>query len=212
MNAFQKLLFITLLLSSSLAFGQLTEDPDDRREKGHDPLRTQTVDGKPLPFGQRLRFGGGISGFQFGNPLSLGISPVVAYQATEHLIVGLGGNYLYTRYKANSFVSNANALTINQYGGRGFVMYEFIPSLVPNLYLHGELQTNVYQAKYDQSTANGFTGTVTAPLVGVTYMQPISRRFGINITALYNFSYDRNDLTSYQVYNGSPFVLRLSFF
>ena len=209
MNLFQKLLFITLLLSSSFAFGQLTEDPDERRDKGRDPLRTQTVDGKPLPFGQRLRFGGGISGFQFGNPLSLGISPVVAYQASEHLILGIGGNYLYTRYKPGYF--SGGGLTINQYGGRGFAMYEFIPSLVSNLYLHGELQTNVFQAKYDQSTA-GTTGTVTAPLIGLTYMQPITPRFGVNITALYNLSYDPNDLTSRQVYNSSPFVLRLSFF
>ena len=209
MNLFQKLLFITLLLSSSFAFGQLTEDPDERRDKGRDPLRTQTVDGKPLPFGQRLRFGGGISGFQFGNPLSLGVSPVVAYQASEHLIVGLGANYIYTRYKPGYF--STGGATINQYGGRGFIMYEFIPSIVSNLYLHGELQTNVFQTKYDQNYL-GTTGTVTAPLIGLTYMQPITRRFGVNITALYNLSYDRNDPTSYQVYNGTPFVLRLSFF
>ena len=89
-------------------------------------------------------------------------------------------------------------------------MYEFIPSIVSNLYLHGELQSNLYQQKFDNS--NSYTGSVTAPLIGLTYMQPITRRFGVNITALYNLSYDRNDPISYQVYNGTPFVLRLSFF
>ena len=90
-------------------------------------------------------------------------------------------------------------------------MYEFIPSILPNLYLHGELQTNYYQQKIDQVTG-AYTGSVTAPLVGLTYMQPISRRFGINLTALYNLSYNQSDPISNQVYNGSPFVLRLAFF
>ena len=210
MNHMQKLLFIIALLSSSMAFGQLTADPEERRDQGRDPLRTQTVDGKPLPFSQRLRFGGGISGLRFGNPFSLGISPVVAYQATEHVIVGLGANYVYTRYKPGTIYQN-QGITINQYGGRAFIMYEFIPSILSNLYLHGELQTNTYQQKVDQS-ANTVTGTVTAPLAGLTFMQPISRRFGVNITALYNFNYNQNDPISYQVYGGSPFVFRISFF
>ncbi|GAB3770924.1 hypothetical protein GCM10028818_09120 [Spirosoma horti] len=210
MNYLQKLLFITLLLSSSIAFGQLTEDPDDRKDQGKDPLRTQTPEGRPLPFGQRLRFGGGINGFRFGNPFSLGISPVIAYQATERMIVGIGGNYTYTRYKPGILYAN-QGVTINQYGFRGFLMYEFIPSILPNLYLHGELQTNTYQQKIDQ-VAGAYTGTIAAPLVGITYMQPISRRFGVNLTALYNLNYKPNDPISYQVYGGTPFVLRLSFF
>lgn len=210
MTHFHKLLFAIALLSSSLAFGQLTEDPDERRNQGHDPLRTQTPEGRPLPFSQRLRFGGGISGFQFGNPFSLGVSPVIAYQATEHLIVGIGGNYVYTRYKPGYIYAN-QGVTINQYGGRGFAMYEFIPSILPNLYLHGELQSNYYQQKIDQSVTS-YTGNVTAPLIGLTYMQPITRRFGVNLTALYNLNYNPSDPLSYQVYNGSPFVLRLSFF
>ncbi|WP_460959307.1 hypothetical protein [Spirosoma litoris] len=210
MNHIQKLLFIAALLSSSLAFGQLTEDPDDRRDQGRDPLKTQTPEGRPLPFGQRLRFGGGINGFQFGNPFSIGVAPVVAYQATEHLIVGVSATYTYTRYKPGYIYAN-QGVTINQYGGRGFLMYEFIPSILPNLYLHGELQSTTYQSKTDQ-VAGAYTGTVTAPLVGVTYMQPISRRFGVNLTALYNLNYKPSDPISYQVYGGTPFVLRLSFF
>ncbi|MFD2932295.1 hypothetical protein [Spirosoma flavum] len=210
MNHIQKLLFITALLSSSVAFGQLTEDPDERRGQGKDPLRTQTPEGRPLPFGQRLRFGGGINGFRFGNPFSLGISPVIAYQASERMIVGVGVNYTYTRYKAGLLYAT-QGVTINQYGARGFVMYEFIPSILPNLYLHGELQTNTYQQKVDQ-VAGAYTGTIAAPFLGVTYMQPITRRFGVNITALYNLNYKPNDPISYQVYGGTPFLLRLSFF
>ena len=210
MNSIRTILFITALLSSSLAFGQLTADPDERRGDGRDPLRTQTPEGRPLPFGQRLRFGGGINGFRFGNPFSLGVSPVVAYQATERLILGVGGTYTYTRYKA---YTNTGAtvpyLTYNQYGGRGFVMYEFIPSILPNLYLHGEVESTTIQETENQ-TGRTASAALTSPLLGVTYSQPISRRFGVNLTALYNLNYKSNALAN-QIY-GSPFVLRLSFF
>ncbi|GAB3984449.1 hypothetical protein GCM10028806_59370 [Spirosoma terrae] len=206
MSHIQKLLFLVVLFSSSVAYGQLTEDPEDRRDQGKDPLKTQTVDGQPLPFGQRLRFGGGINGFRFGNPFSLGVSPVIGYQATERLIVGVGGTYNYTRYKAPYY----NPTTYNQFGGRGFLMYEFIPSILPNLYLHGEIENTTIQIKQDGygSIPNQ---SLTSPLVGLTYSQPISRRFGVNLTALYNLNYNDNAGLAQSIY-GSPLVIRLSFF
>ncbi|GAB2523562.1 hypothetical protein [Spirosoma aerophilum] len=211
MNHIQKLLFITALLTSSVAFGQLTEDPDDRRDQGKDPLRTQTPEGRPLPFGQRLRFGGGINGFRFGNPFSLGVAPVIAYQASERMIVGIGATYTYTRYKGiTSTGSTVPVQTYNQYGGRGFLMYEFIPSILPNLYLHGEIENTTVAVKYDQ-TGQTASASLTSPLVGVTYSQPISRRFGVNLTALYNLNYNDNSGLGRTIY-GSPFVLRISFF
>ena len=203
MNHIQKLLLLTALLSSSMAFGQLTEDPDDRRGQGQDPLRTQTPEGRPLPFGQRLRFGGGINGFRFGNPFSLGASPVVAYQATERLLLGVGGTYNYTRYKLPVY----SPTRLNQFGGRGFVMFEAIPSLVPNLYLHGEVETTTIRITSDQNNQSASYG-LTAPLIGLTYSQPISRRFGVNLTALYNL----NDNSLARDIYGSPFILRVSFF
>lgn len=203
MNYINKLLFITALLSSSLAFGQITEDPEDRRDRGKDPLRTQTPEGRPLPFAQRLRFGGGINGFRFGNPFSLGVSPVIAYQATEHLILGLGGTYNYTRYKEPYYAPTR----LNQYGGRGFVMYEALASIIPNLYLHGEVENTSIQVR-DEQTNQKVNYGLTAPLLGLTYSQPISRRFGVNLTALYNL----NDNAIARNIYGSPFIIRVSFF
>ncbi|WP_338874098.1 hypothetical protein WBJ53_00525 [Spirosoma sp. SC4-14] len=206
MSHIQKILFVLCLLSSSVAFGQLTEDPEDRRDQGKDPFKTQTIDGDPLPFSQRLRFGGGINGFRFGNPFSLGVSPVVAYQTTERLILGIGGTYNYTHYKAPYYVPT----TYNQFGVRGFAMYEFIPSILPNLYLHGEIENSSIQVRDDQTSQKSSVG-VTAPLVGLTYSQPISRRFGVNLTALYNLNYNDPQGVSQYIY-GSPLVIRLSFF
>lgn len=206
MSHIQKLLLAIAFFSSSVAFGQITEDPEDRREQGKDPLKTQTVDGQPLPFAQRLRFGGGINGFRFGNPFSLGVSPVVAYQATERVLVGIGGTYNYTHYKAPYYYPQ----TYNQFGLRGFVMYEFIPSILPNLYLHGEVENSTIQVKDDQSGQSRNVG-VTAPLVGITYSQPISGRFGVNLTALYNLNYNDPQGISRYIY-GSPLVIRVAFF
>ncbi|MBC8154669.1 MAG: hypothetical protein H7Z72_17365 [Bacteroidetes bacterium] len=206
MNHITKLVLLSALLTSSVAFGQITADPEERQEQGRDPLKTQTPEGRPLPFSQRLRFGGGITGLRFGNPTSLGASPVVAYQASERLIVGIGLSYTYTRYKPPFY----NATTLNQYSGRGFVMYEFIPTLVRNLYLHGEIENSTVQVKYDDFANQNRTIDVAAPLVGLTYSQPISRRFGFNITALYNLNYSAGS-NSGLVY-GSPYVFRVSFF
>lgn len=206
MNHIQKLLLLVALLSSSMAFGQLTEDPEDRRDQGKDPYRTQTPEGRPLPFGQRLRFGGGINGFRFGNPFSLGVSPVIAYQATERMLIGVGGTYNYTRYKAPYYTPT----TLNQYGGRGFVMYEALASIIPNLYVHGEVESTMIQQKVDQNPSQAASLSLTTPLLGLTYMQPITRRFGVNLTALYNLN--ANSTASQVIYGSSPFIIRLSFF
>jgi hypothetical protein len=213
MKLIQKCLFLLLLLSSGFAFGQLTEDPEDRRDQGREPARTQDANGEPLPFGQRLRFGGGISSLQFGNsrigtPFIIGLSPVVAYQASERLVAGLGVNYTYYRYRlryANQTVTDQS----NQYGGRAFAMYEVVPSLVPHLYLHAEYEGN--NIRYADQLAQEYRRRwVTAPLIGVTYSQRVGRLAGINLSALYNVNYNA-DVYSQYVY-GSPWVIRISFF
>lgn len=216
MNHIQKLLLLTALLSSSMAFGQLTEDPDDRdrRNQGQDPLRTQTPEGRPLPFGQRLRFGGGISALQLGNanqgiPFIIGLSPVVAYQAAERLVLGVGVDYQYARFRTFDTSGQRVNLTANQYGGRGFAMYELIPKLIPGIYAHGEVATTSIQNGYTvpgRSSPGRFT--VTSPLVGLTYSQRVGRLAGINVSALYNLNYTAQ---SRYLYN-SPFVFRILFF
>ncbi|GAA4448489.1 hypothetical protein GCM10023189_06440 [Nibrella saemangeumensis] len=208
-----KLILLSALLSSSLAFAQITEDPEDRREAGREPLRTQTPEGRPLPFGQRLRIGGGISSLQIGNsrigtPLIIGISPVVAYQASERLILGTGVNYTYYRYKLR-LPNQTLTDQFNQFGLRGFGMYEVVPNLVPNLFAHVEYEGN--NIRYADNIAQEYRRRwVTAPLLGLTYSQRIGRLAGINLSALYNVNYNA-DIYSRYVY-GSPFVIRVSFF
>ena len=202
-----------LLLTSGLTFGQITEDPEDRNNQGREPSRARTPEGDPLPFSQRLRFGLGMINLQFGNarigtPLVIGVSPIIAYNASERLIVGAGINYLYRRFKLRTTTGTITE-NFNEYGARGFAMFELIPSAIPNLYAHGELETN--RIWYPDQTVSDYRQRwVSAPLVGLTYMQPVSRRFGINLTALYNLNYN-GDIYSRFAYN-SPWVIRVSFF
>lgn len=216
MKSIRRILLAVALLSSGMAFGQITEDPEDRErgEQGRDPLRTQTPEGRPLPFSQRIRVGGGVSALQFGNsaggvPFIIGLSPIVAYQASEKLVLGLGVDYQYARLKAFDATGRQLNLTANQYGGRAFAMYEVVPSLVPGLYLHGEVANTSIPTRYSvpgQATPSRIS--VTAPLAGLTYSQRVGRLAGINVSALYNLNYTSQ---SRFLYN-SPFVFRILFF
>ena len=74
MRSIYQLLLLISLLSSSVAFGQISEDPEERRNQGQAPLKSQTPTGEPLPFKDRLRFGGGISALNFSPIYHWGIA------------------------------------------------------------------------------------------------------------------------------------------
>ncbi|MEZ0487976.1 hypothetical protein [Fibrella aquatica] len=205
MRQIHHLLLLVALLTSSVAFGQITEDPEERRDQGQTPLKSQTPTGEPLPLKERIRFGGGISALQF-NPFSLGVSPVVAYQVTEHFVAGIGGGYTYTNFK-NFYGGN-----LNQYSGRIFGMYEILPGLIPNIYAHVELDQRSYKATGQLPSFLGrTTGSSTATWLGATYSQPIGRLFSANLSALYNVSYSRT-FNDQILYGNSPFTIRILFF
>ncbi len=199
-------LFFSLLLSGATAFGQISEDPEERRNQGQAPLKAQTPTGEPLPFKDRLRFGGGISALNF-SPFSIGLSPVVAYQVSEHFVAGLGVGYTYTRFGRQFY---GVPITSQQYSGRLFGMYEILPAIVPNLFAHAEISQGSYSIKAD-GQAVGNSGSAMATLLGATYAQPIGRLFSANLSVLYNFNYT-NDLTNQQLYGSSPLVFRILFF
>ena len=128
---------------------------------------------------------------------------MVAYQASEHLVLGVGVGYTYTNY--------SNFGKINQYSGRAFAMYEIIPSILPNLYAHVELDQRSYSTT-DQLTVNGrTTGSATATWIGATYSQPIGRLFSANLSFLYNLNYAAN-ADNAVLFGGQPYTFRLLFF
>ena len=161
------------------------------------PLNEQT-------FKQRLRIGGGISGLQFGNPTILGASPMLGYQATNTLILGLGGTYQYTRY--SSFFGSG-PVKISQLGYRAFAMQSlpFLTELIGGGFAQVEFEQF-------QAVSQGLKVSYRpAFLVGVG-MSTGGRR-SINLTALYDLNYKAFDLGggTYSS-NGSPLVLRIGGF
>lgn len=212
MKQIHHFLLLVALLTSSMAFGQITEDPEERRDQGQAPLKSQTPEGQPLPLKERIRFGGGISNISFNNPFSIGLSPVVAYQVSEHFVAGLGVGYTYSSGFRDFSTNTKIDGKLNQYSGRIFGMYEILPALIPNVYAHVELDQRSYSTTGQLSVGGRTTGSSTATWLGATYSQPIGRLFSANLSALYNVNYSANSANDLILYGSSPFTIRILFF
>ncbi|MCS7018539.1 MAG: hypothetical protein RMJ87_06750 [Cytophagales bacterium] len=146
----------------------------------------------------RVRFGGNFS-FQFGNVTFIDVSPLVFYQATPQLQVGVGATYQYIRFNFRGFNTTANSI----YGGR--VFGRFFPFASSPFFAHAEYE-NLNVAYFDQLVGEVRRGWVPGTFLGGGYSQPMGRRAAFNLTVLYNFSW--NQLRSPYA---SPWVVRAGF-
>ena len=195
----KKLLFF-LLLSIVSYTSTYAQDPIVIKQDSSVRDLDEPVDVRDLPFRQRLKFGGGIGGLQFGNPTVVGISPLVGYQATNDLIVGLAVDY---QYQGGTFLGQK--YSVNQYGPRLFGQYRLhlLENILSGAFLQAELQ------KYYGSESAGNSQSIslnydTQALAG------IGLGFGgFNLTVLYNLNYSedrrRNPFSS-------PLVIRVGGF
>jgi hypothetical protein len=197
---------IALVLCGALtAHAQVpVQDPDKVviKPEGYEaPLEERPL--SELTFAQRLRFGGGLSNLSFGNPTSVGLSPVLGYMLSDKVIVGAGVTYQY--YSLRLFNGR---LTNNLFAYRGFARHS-LP------FLQGLVQNAFAQAEYEQfeSLSDGRIRYRPQMLAGVGFST--GGRFSLNVMALYDFNYragfDPTTGLSYSPY-GSPIVLRVSFF
>ena len=188
----KKLLFF-LFLSIVSYTSTYAQDPIVIKQDSSVRDLDEPVDVRDLPFRQRLKFGGGIGGLQFGNPTVVGISPMVGYQATNDLIVGLAVDY---QYQGGTLFGQK--YSINQYGPRLFGQYRLhlLENILSGAFLQGEVQ------KYYASSQGRSVDYDVQALAG------IGIGFGgFNLTALYNLNY--NEATSPY---GSPIVIRVGGF
>jgi hypothetical protein len=188
----KKLLFF-LFLSIVSYTSTYAQDPIVIKQDSSVRDLDEPVDVRDLPFRQRLKFGGGIGGLQFGNPTVVGISPMVGYQATNDLIVGLAVDY---QYQGGTLFGQK--YSVNQYGPRLFGQYRLhlLENILSGAFLQGEVQ------KYYASSQGRSVDYDIQALAG------IGIGFGgFNLTALYNLNY--NELTSPY---GSPIVIRVGGF
>ena len=187
----KKLLFF-LFVSIASYLSTYAQDPvvikQDSTVRDLDSGEEQDV--RELPFRQRIRFGGGIGGLQFGNPTVVGVSPMVGYQVTNDFTAGLALDYQYYKFTGRD--------AQNQYGPRLFGQYrlKFLENILSRAFAQAEVQ------KYYVSVAGqSFSYDIqTLAGIGIGFG-------GFQITVLYNLNY--NQLTSPY---GSPLVLRVGGF
>jgi hypothetical protein len=91
----KKLLLIIGLLSIGMMYESKAQEAVVIKEEGAEGDLDVERDVSELSFRERLQFGGGISGLSFGNPTSVGLSPMVGYQLTNKTILGVGLTYQY---------------------------------------------------------------------------------------------------------------------
>lgn len=184
-------------------FGQ-SRFEDEKEEKENTPQQEQAEvnSDRPSPaprrnsnFLDRTRFGGNL-GLQFGNPTFINISPRIYYLATEKLWIGVGGTYMYTRYKA-PFVP----FETSTYGGNLSVTYQIFQPI----FLQAEYEPLNFDS-YNPLVGEYERIWVQGVLLGGGISQQIGRG-AVFLSALYNVTW----LDANRSFYGSPWVIRIGF-
>jgi len=190
---------VALILFSFLAYTPelFAQDPIVIKEEGARGDLDLEPDVSELSFRERVHFGGGVSGLSFGNPTSIGISPMAGYLLTNNTILGLGMTYQYYSLSYAGYKATSNLL-----GERIFVRQQ-IPALsafIGQGYLTAQLENF-------NNMSPGTTGGYSNPfLVGVG----IGSRIGINLSLMYDLNY--SETSGKQSPYGSAFVVQVGGF
>jgi hypothetical protein len=133
---------------------------------------------------ENLWFGGGV-GMSFGTVDWIEIAPIVGYNATDKL--SFGGGVLYRYRQDGRFPGDPST---NDYGANVFVRYR----ITPWLFGHGEYEYLNYE--FIRSDLSTYRDTFNSILAGPGISRPLGQRTAFYGLALYNFSYDDNDINS----------------
>jgi hypothetical protein len=170
-----------LLFFSLLTFAGVSEvfaqEPVVIKEEGAEGDLDKEVDVRELPFRQRLNFGAGINGLSFGNPTSIGLSPMVGYSLTNTSIVGAGLIYQYYSVDYGSL----GAFKSNLFGQKIFVRQQVpaLSQLIGQAYLTGQIEN---YTNLSDNTGINYSNPV---LVGLG----IGSKIGINFQVMYDLNY-----------------------
>ena len=177
LSQMKKLILFFSLLTFIGASEVFAQEPVVIKEEGAEEDLDVEVDVRTLPFRQRLNFGGGISGLSFGNPTSIGVSPMVGYSLTNNTILGVGLTYQY--YSAT--YGSLGTYSSNLLGQRIFIRQQ-VPALnqvIGQAYLTGQIEN---YANLSDNTGINYSIPV---LVGVG----LGSKLGINFSVMYDLNY-----------------------
>ncbi|MFM6947465.1 MAG: hypothetical protein ACKOWQ_00480 [Aquirufa sp.] len=196
----KKLLLIIGLLSFGSSLSTFAQDAVVIKEEGAEGDLDVEKDVSELSFKERVHFGGGISGLSFGNPTSIGLSPMAGYQLTNNTVIGLGVTYQY--YSIN-YGGSIGKLTSNLLGERIFARH-YVPALsqiVGQSYLTAQVEN------YSNLSGNTGLSYSNPVLVGIG----IGSKIGLNLTLMYDLNYSSGYGAKSSPY-GSAFVVQVGGF
>ncbi len=149
---------------------------------------------KGVPFNERIVIGGGLGGLSFGSAQDyIQVSPSIGYMITRKFMGGVSLTYQYSKYK---FVRPS--ITTHGYGAAPFLRYV----VFKNIFLQTEYEYLNYG--YVNSNRSETRFEYKNFLAGGGFVQPLGKRSAIYFTALYNFSYNDNQVGPYS----SPLIIR----
>lgn len=144
----------------------------------------------------RIFTGGGL-GLSFSSYYDFfSVSPLIGYSVTPKLAAGLQIQYRYTKYK--QFTPK---FSTNDYGVSPFVRYNFYGPF----FVHAEYEYLNYE--FPVTTTETVRKGYNSFMAGGGFFQPLGRRAGFFLMALYNFSYKDVGANEFSPYD-SPLILR----
>ena len=195
----KKIVFLFCLIFFPAASSVLAQDEQVViKEEGARGDLDVEPDVSELSFRERLHFGGGLSGLSFGNPTSIGISPMAGYLLTNNTVIGVGMTYQYYSLNIAGYRATSNLL-----GERIFVRQQIpmLSQLLGQGYLTAQLENF-----NDMSAGTTGAGYSNPFLVGIG----IGSRIGINLSLLYDLNYSAT--SAKQSPYGSAFVVQVGGF
>ena len=190
---------VTLILFSFLAFtpALFAQEPIVIKEEGARGDLDIEPEVSELSFRERLHFGGGLSGLSFGNPTSIGISPMAGYLLAKNTIIGVGMTYQYYSLNYAGYKVTSNLL-----GERIFVRQQIpaLSALIGQGYLTAQLEN------FNNMSSGSIGGYSNPFLVGIG----IGSRIGMNISLMYDLNY--SETSGKQSPYGSAFVVQVGGF
>jgi hypothetical protein len=153
------------------------------------------------PLKERIAFGFGSSFWITPIQTYIELSPVLAYRFPKTLITGIGYKYIYRHERLI-------ARNLNAYGPNLFARV----SLLKRVYFWSEYEIlhNEYLTEIVGQDITKHKTTTDSWFAGLGYVRSLGRkgRGGISVQILYNFLYNRDDLSPYY----SPVTYRVGYY
>lgn len=153
-------------------------------------------------FWDKVYFGGGAS-VGFGTITQIQAYPRIGYAITDDLIAGVGINYLYSKINYTKLYGSGGTVSSSIYGGTLFSSYRILENIAAQV----EYEALNWEF-YDIDILDYRRDWINSFFIGGSYRQPIGRKGFVELTLLYNLSYENQKVSPYS----SPWVPRISFY